>query len=583
MKPSSLLFILLIVPITLFSQSLTSVDRYLRIAASAHDPIYTTYSATISRTTFPEAIAYKMDYYTDSSPVTFTGNRSGKMYSFWKIDDTLVRNTGEYYKKPVVIYSFPDMMVMEYQPVKEIHVRETFFVYSFSMALVEMEITNTGALGHDVSVFPVLDFGNDSVAVSAFDNHAGGFLAERLVRHNELTTNRSNEIQRPENFTEFFATSPKISGFDYGIFSPGDSKLLQIAGTSPQSINDSIKPIETFAKFLMFQQARFVRPHETSSFRFIRRVQRKEENTESLVTETNKLKSCLMKTFFEDNLMLFANVPKIRFDRPQDKMIYISALNLSRVSMFPAFAPFGYNFFSSVKTQLPDSLKYQQLWKDAPGLLGYIYLDRKSAENAFRLLTEYLDQQRPLTFPATDPGRRKMSYAIPVYNLIGLQLYKQSGDKKFLRETYSSGVKFVNQLVRAGDPGKEENHDLAAVLSTEENCLARMAKELGRTAESLEWSKKAQPASPVNDGKMNQQPDSSLILNYLNYYCMKNSGSKDAAAELAGKMSSFVSAQLSKTHDFCEFYNLQDDSGYGIKDYFPDSIIAKLLIEENVK
>ena len=583
MKPSSLLLIFLVVPITLFSQSLTAIDRYLRIDASSHDPIYTTYSATISRTTFPEAIAYKMDYYTDSSPVTFTGNKSGKMYSFWKIDDTLVMKTGEYYKKPVVIYSFPDMMVMEYQPVKEIHVRETFFVYSFSMALVDMEITNTGALGHDVSVFPVLDFGNDSAEVSRFDNPTSGFLAERLVRHNELTTSRSNEIQRPENFTEFFTASPKISGFDYGLSSPGDSRLLQMDGTSSRPIIDSIKPTDTFARFLMFHKARFVRPNETISFRYIRGVRRKDEKTESLVSEAGKLKSCLMKTFFEDNLMLFANVPKTMFDRPQDKMIYISALNLSRVSMFPAFAPFVYNFFSSVKNQLPDSLKYRQLWKDAPGLMGYIYVDRNSADNAFRLLTDYLDQKKPLTFSVTEAGKGKISSAIPVYNLIGLQLYKQSGDKKFLRETYVTGVKFVNLLIRNNDPGSEMNYAIAALLSAEENCLSWMAKELGRTAESLEWSKKAQAVSPVKEGNMNQLPDSSLILNYLNYYCMKNSGSPDEAAELAGKIISCVSAQLSKTHDFYEFYNLQDDSGYGITNYFPDSIIAKLLIEENVK
>ena len=110
-----------------------------------------------------------------------------------------------------------------------------------------------------------------------------------------------------------------------------------------------------------------------------------------------------------------------------------------------------------------------------------------------------------------------------------------------------------------------------------------MAKELGRASESLEWSKKAKLALPVTNRNMNHSSCTGLLRNYLDYTRLVNAGSSDAAAELAGKMKSCVAAQLSKTHDFYEFCSPQEDSGDGITDYFPDSIIAKLLIEENVK
>ena len=578
MKRNSLLLILLTLPTFFFSQSLTVIDNYLKINAAAKDPLYTTYAATMSRSALSEDVFYKMDYYSDSCLVNYSGNGSGTMFSFWKIDDVLVKKTSDYFREPVVIYSFPDMMIMEYQPASCIQVRETFLVYSSTLSVVEMEIRSTDTQPHEVSIFPVLDFGNDSVEDIEYNREYAGILANRIASSRKMINSKEIETNRPINITEFFTASPRILSYKYYHSTREDFYKSLMNDSAYEEKPDSQNLYnKSSANFFVLYQKRLIRPKETISFRYIRGTQRQQEDPGQLMKEAVNLKGCFLKTFFEDNLMLFLNIPKIKFGNPGDKLLYISALNLARNSIFPASGNSRFNFFSSSRDRAPDKDQELQLWQEAPGLMGYVYIDPKSAENAFRLLKEQAERGKPLRFHQRDSSR-----SLPFYNWIGMEIYKVSGERQFLKEIYVSGGKYVDRLILENLSTTENDPDLALLISIEARCLAWMAKEIGKTTESVEWSKKS--SIILNqDSMVSPKPYEKLLWNYIDYIGMKNNGYDDIAKQLSTKMKFCVSTQLSKNHEFREFYSPDADTAIGIKNYFPDSIIAKLLIEENVK
>ena len=174
-----LFLLLLLLPSILVSQTLSTLADFLRINARTNDPIYTTYAATMTRSKLYGDKAYKLDYYSDCKPVTYSSDHAGQMFVIWKIDQVVVMNTGEFFKKPVVQFSFPDMMIMEYEPFRGIHVEETFLVYSSKIAIVDMKVKNTDNIVHDISVYPVLELGNDSLQIKGYNKEQDGYVTYR--------------------------------------------------------------------------------------------------------------------------------------------------------------------------------------------------------------------------------------------------------------------------------------------------------------------------------------------------------------------------------------------------------------------
>ncbi len=115
---------------SIIAQQLNVNDPFLNFKAKQNDPLYTTYTAAMERSRLYGDKGYKMDYYSEHLPINYSGDQAGKFYCLWKVDQVVVMNSGEFYEKPVVTSSFPDMMIMEYSPFKGIKVQETFFVYS---------------------------------------------------------------------------------------------------------------------------------------------------------------------------------------------------------------------------------------------------------------------------------------------------------------------------------------------------------------------------------------------------------------------------------------------------------------------
>ena len=119
-------------------------DEYLRLQAGAKDPLFTTYAAPMARSRFFADKAYFMDYFTPDKPITYSSQFAGDLAVLWKFNNVVIAKTREFARAPVVVASFPDMAVLEYEPFAGVKVQETFCVYSSGSAVIELHMANTG-------------------------------------------------------------------------------------------------------------------------------------------------------------------------------------------------------------------------------------------------------------------------------------------------------------------------------------------------------------------------------------------------------------------------------------------------------
>jgi Trehalase len=712
MKRLLFLIQIVILPVLLSGQTLGTMADYLRIHAKANDPLYTTYAATMARSRLYGDKAYKMDYYSDCRPVTYTSDHAGSMFAIWKVDGVVIMNTGEFIKKPVIESSFPDMMVMEYEPFRGIHVKETFLVYSSTLAVVDMEVKNTDNIPHEITVYPVLELGNDSLEIMNYNEKADGYITHRYESPYRLISSLKTEYPYPFRTRDFFTANQKV--YSFGGY-PGDmSDFYNRIKTDYYSDkrNDSLNlKKEGFVDFIALQLKKRLRPGETTDFRYLRGVQSQAEVPDSLFAEATRVKPLFLKTFFEDNLMLFGRIPRISFKTEAEKLVYIGAFNLVRGSMYPATGKTRYNFYAFSRNPLWGWGHGHQVLHESLSMLSYVYLDPLSAEGSQRVYMEQQDSSGLIAYRHGPRGKQDYPHknmpttSAPFFSWINWEVYKVSKDKQFLQESYAAGSKYVHWLIRNRDTNHDgtfewgpygiienvrdwynavfqvsaeryldvdkedisdelECLDLTLMVIKEERSLAKMASSLGKAEEAREWQKKAENTTKLVNERMwddstgfyysvnkkdysfkfmtrdlkrqeiigflalwaeaapkdraekllktltdttrfwrkygvptlsAQDPWFSpyvdycckwngpvwLLWDYMVYDGLKNYGYNEVAKQLAAKMMLCVTTQLSKNHNFWESFSPDNEVLNCPSNYIWDSIMAKLIIEEN--
>lgn len=703
---------IVILPVLLSGQTLGTMADYLRIRAKANDPLYTTYAATMARSRLYGDKAYKMDYYSDCRPVTYSSDHAGSMFAIWKVDGVVVMNTGEFIKKPVVEYSFPDMMVMEYEPFHGIHVKETFLVYSSTLAVVDMEVKNTDNIPHEITVYPVLELGNDSLEIMNYNEKADGYITHRYESPYRLISSLKTEYPYPIHTRDFFTANQKV--YSYGGYSGDMSDFYNRIKTDYYSDkrNDSLNlKMDGFVDFIALQLKKRLRPGETTDFRYLRGVQSQAEIPDSLFAEAAMVKPLFLKTFFEDNLMLFGRIPRISFKTEAEKLVYIGAFNLVRGSMYPATGKTKYNFYAFSRNPLWGWGHGHQVLHESLSMMSYAYLDPLSAEGSQRVYMEQQDSSGLIAYRHGPRGKQDYPHknmsttSAPFFSWINWEVYKVSKDKQFLVESYAAGSKYLQWLIRNRDTNHDgtfewgpygiienvrdwynavfqvsadryldvdkedisdelECLDLTLMVIKEERSLAQMASSLGKPEEAREWQKKAENTAKLVNERMwddstgfyysvnkkdysfkfmtrdlrrqeiigflalwaevapkdraeklvkiltdttrfwrkygvptlsGQDPWYSpyvdycckwngpvwLLWDYMVYDGLKNYGYNEVAKQLAAKMMLCVTTQLSKNHNFWESFSPDNEVLNCPSNYIWDSIMAKLIIEEN--
>jgi hypothetical protein len=539
-----------VIPLVAASQSFTTLEKYLRTDAAANDPLYTTYAAAMNRSRLYGDKAYKMDYYSDCRTLSYSSDHAGSFYAIWKVDGVVINRIGEYFKKPVVIYSFPDMAILEYEPFRGIHVKETFLVYSSTIAIADMEIRNTSGIPHEIAVYPILEAENDSMQVAGYDSAYDGYITQRYESPYRLISSLKTEYPYPTKTRDFFTAWPKV--YSYGAYLGGMKDFFTTIKTDFYTNNRSDllnQKKEGDVRFIALQLKKRLRPGETVNFRILRGVQSQEENLQTLEKEISDLKQKFLKVYFDDNLMLFAKIPKINFPTKAEKLAYLSAFNLVRGSMYPASGKTKYNFYVFSRNPLWGWGHGHQVLHESLSMMSYAYLDILSAEGSQRVYMEQQDSSGLIAYRHGPRGKQDYPHkgmpttSAPFFSWINWEIYETGHDRQFLGEAYASGVKYTNWLIR----NRDQNHDgtfewgpygiienvrdwynavfqvsaeryldvdkedisdelecldLTLMVIKEERSLAKMAAELGKKAESEEWLAKAEKTTLLVNRRM---------------------------------------------------------------------------------
>lgn len=549
-KIITILILSIYLPLVALSQTFGELGNYLRLNANSSDPLYTTYAAAMSRSTLYGDKAYKMDYYSGCSPVTYSSDNAGRMFAIWKIDDVVVDKISEFFIKPVVEYSFPDMMIMNYQPFRDIQVRETFLVYNSGIAIVNMEVRNTGIVAHELAIYPVFEMGNDSLSVGGYDSATGSYITTRYESPYRLISSLKTEYGYPTQVRDVFTAGPLP--YSYGAYPGNMDDFYRIIKTDFYSDRrtDTLNRLKSgYVDFIALHLKKRMRPGEVQNFRYIKGFQSQSENVSSILNQANEVKKIFLQTFYEDNLMLFSRIPRINFKTKNEKIVYTGAFNLVRGCMYPASGKTRNNFYVFSRNPLWGWGHGHQVLHESLSMLSYAYLDPLSAEGSQRVYIEQQDTSGLIAYRHGPRGKQDYPHhgmpttSSPFFSWINWEVYKVSKDRIFLEDAYASGVKYVNWLIKNRDQDHDgtfewgpygiienvrdwynavfqvsaerylevdkedisdelECLDLTLMVIKEERSLAQMAHELGKNKEAAAWIQKADTTSRLVNERM---------------------------------------------------------------------------------
>lgn len=533
------------------AQHLKVSDSYLTFTAKQNDPLYTTYTAAIERSRLYGDKGYKMDYYSDCSPITYSGDQAGKFYCIWKVDQVVVMNTGEYYQKPVVTSSFPDMAIIEYSPFPGIKVQETFFVYSSSIALVNLHIKNTDKIPHNIEIYPILELGNDSLLIKSYDEKYNAYITNHYESKYRLISSLYKNAPYPTDTRDYFAAS--FIPYSYGGYNGGMENFYITIKTDfyAKNRNDSLNhKKEGYVNFVSLHGKFSLKPGEEINVRYFRGWQDQNESIDKLAEEVEKLKTESLQKYVDENVKLFSAIPRIKFHSEDEKLVYLSSFNLARGSFYPPTEKTNYNFYVFSRQPLWGWGHGHQVLHESLSMLAYTYLDPQSAQGSQYV---YMEQQRDDGLIAYRHGPRGLqdyphfskvlnrdmsTTSAPFFSWINWEVYKVSKDKKFLEDAYKSGVKYINWLIESRDLDKDgtfewgpygiienvrdwynavfqvsaeryldvdkedisdelECLDLTLMVIKEMRSLSQIANELGLVNESKRWKEKADATSKL--------------------------------------------------------------------------------------
>ncbi len=438
-------------------------DPYLQFRATASSPLYTTYTAAMERSQLYGDKGYKMDYYSSCSPLAFEGDQAGRFFHLFKVNKVLVTSLSEFYRQPVVTASFPDMAVLEYQPWPGIEVKQVYFVYASSLALVDLQIRNTTRASHLIEVYPILDLGNDSLEVTGYDPRFNGLECFHHETHKRLISNLYRHGRYPTHCRNLFgAGRPPYS---YGIYKGNMNDFYNAVKTDFYAKNINNDSLNMNAKgraaYVSLHFPFELKPGETAHLRYFRGWQDAAANPEILIQQIDSLKLARLQPFIDDNVRLFSHIPRLSFDDPDDKLVYLGALNLARGCMLPPEGLTSHNYFVFSRQPLWGWGHGHQVLHESLSMLAYAWLDPVSAMESQRVYIEQQDTSGLIAYRHGPRGLQDYPHkgmpttSAPFFNWINLEVFKISRDTTFLREAYRSGARYVEWLYKNRDTDRD--------------------------------------------------------------------------------------------------------------------------------
>ncbi len=437
-------------------------DKYLQIDAGPNSPLFTTYAAAKDRSRLYADKAYFMNYFSSGQPITYSSQDAGHWSTVWKVGHVVIDKISQFAVPPVVVASFPDMAILEYEPFLGIKVQEVFAVYSSGAALINLHIKNVGKIGYDLSVYSILTMKRaDSMMVDGLNSGRTGYL----LSHYESPVRMFSNLYKgyPDRFKDMLASDAQVHSYGayqycsiarfypvlrrFNEYDPHVAKLNQIARGS--------------AGLVALQRNLHLSPGESATIKFVRGCEDAKAPAGELSHDVDGALHADLQKLVDQDVRLFAAVPRIKFPNSADKLVYLSAFNLVRQCMLPPTGQAKHNFYVFSRNPIWGWGHGHQVMHESLSMIPYAIMDWKSAEGSQRI---YMDQQQPDGLipyrvgprgPQTYPKDGVGTTSAPFFSWTNWEIYKVSHDRAFLQQAYRAGSRYVHYL----EKNRDKNHD----------------------------------------------------------------------------------------------------------------------------
>lgn len=491
-----------------------------KLSVAAHDPLYTTYAAPMSRSEYFVDEAYHLNYYTPAEGVKYTTDTAGEFALGWRLDKIVAIASKDFYRPPVIRRSYTDIVEVEYWPFTSVEVRETFVVYSSRLALLDVEVISHSSGPQEV------------LAIAYYQNAEP--VSDAEIKDHQLVTfghaqapGKVMETPQPkyeQNFRDLFLLSAPAD--TYGGYRM-DDLLREI--TNRDFLNGMIYgPLRGFA----LGKKLALTPNGKQHLRLIRGVQPLSQDVEPFAAQAKKLLDEPLEPLFAASEAQYKNIPSLKLPDRDWELAYWSAFNLVRQQMMPPEGEAKHNYYVFSREPTWSWGHEGQVFHESLSMLSYVFMNAASAEDSQQV---FIERQSPHGYIAyrigpyvtkTFPYDSEETSSAPFFAWTNWEIFQVSRDKKFLDEAYRASAAYADYMLRTREkdhdgflvwgghavlecvrdefgviwqlfghtpesPKKVKSLDLSAMMVMEMRSLAQMARALGKADEARDWSARA--------------------------------------------------------------------------------------------
>lgn len=515
-------------PSRLFNAEQAESAPYLsRLSATRDDPLFATYAAPLRRSEYTVDEGYRFTFYEDQRALRFATDHAGDWGVAFRRDGGARYRLTSLYEEPVITASYSDLVAFHYRPYESVRAQSVFQVYSSHQALQHLTITNEGEDAVTLTVLPFIRRSDPFHDVEADDERR--YVTFRHRQEPDGWTERMTSIPHvTQRRNVFRLNTPAETVGMHARWGEGEAPpeartsrqaLARVAPTS-QSVADSARVVGLRTEVTLA-------PGASTELRVVRGVAGRHSDR-PIVETSQALISYDVSRALRKNEALYRSVPRFDFEDPDRRMMYWSAFNLMRQCMLPPEGESSYNYYVFSREPTWGWGHGGQVFHESLAMLGYVALDAQSALNSQRVYMErqwengYIPYRTGPYLDETIFTRGSFTTSAPWYSYENWQLYRETGNRTFLRDAYESGTAFytwwlnnrdqdgdglaewgghaVLESVRDADvalwenvgwPSNFESPDLNSMLVREAEALAHMAETLGDSSGAKRWRQEA--------------------------------------------------------------------------------------------
>lgn len=519
---------------TSFAQLLSHLN------ATSNDALYTTYAAPPERTSYVADQGYQFRFNDNENGIEMYSENGPNSGIAFHLNDRLHFKLNEMYRAPVITVSYSDLICYYYYPCRDLKVEVTFVVYSSQWAVFRYRISNSGYSALNVGLIPYLYYpSKDSTMDIGHENLFDAYsFPLRKPRDNWML---EHHIPLTESLNGYFASNLRfdstllftMNGSDH--LRSGKMEFITPLKQSFCIVKHGSQVIKGIAGFRTLSLA----PGEATSFSM----------TIGLSDARNRKSEELKKISFLFNLdfnsviktdeKAYSKIPLLKFADKDRELLYWSSFSLMRQCMMPPEGECHYNYYVFSREPSWGWGFGGQVFHESLSMLAYAYMDPAGAMNSQRVFMErqhkdgYINYRTGPYLNETIPTNGKLTSSAPWFNYENLEVFRISGDRKFLSEAYESGKKFYRYFVASHDSndnglcgwgahaelesvrdarvavwdkvgwaGNFEGPDLNSMLVKEARSLAEMARILGKNSDAGHWTKDAEKRAALINTKL---------------------------------------------------------------------------------